>query len=164
MKIINCKITFWQCMLSLLWPNFIFVLAMYSTIYVLIYKIEWWFTLPFLLFFGIFLGLYPIYVFYIYYKHDKKVKLTINFDNERVFIVYKYNDCDTILIDIKDIIKVDSFHRYIIPLWYYELCVKDERKIIISSLLSNTSYLLCRLRVNTYDGMNLIPYEWKNNK
>lgn len=164
MKIKNCKITFWQCMLSLLWPIPTFVFGISSIIYVLICKIEWWFTLPFILFFWIFLCLYPIYVFCIYYKHDKKVKLTINFDDERMFIEYKSNDCNTIFIDVKDIIEVDSFHRYIIPLWYYELCVKDGERIIISSLLSNTSYLLCRLRVNTYDGMNLVPYEWRNNK
>lgn len=160
MKTRNCKITIWQCILSLLWSVPILLFGIYFIIYILAYKIEWWFVIPIILFFWIFLGIYPIYVFYIYYKHDKKVYMTINSSVERIFVEYKYVDDNIKVFEVTDIINVDSYHRFIIPLWYYEITINNGERILVSSLLSNTSYLFCKLKVNTFDGMNLIPFEW----
>lgn len=161
-----CQITKWSLIRSLFESFILFIVIMitYFTYTdrdcqsLLIFS-------PFILF-----SLYPMIIFIYYYKHDKNIRLEVTYDKkgdkEFLFINYIVNGEIQQTFYYNDIVCKYTYTNMNILESYYYIELRDQEPIIISSLLTNLS--------NVFDGVglksekvwaiNLIPYEWRNNK
>ena len=89
----------------------------------------------FALFWSIYVGFYPLVIYWNYYRHDKYVSLTIN-KRENV-IIYRNKD---VIKEIKegDIVRLEQYFSdtRMLSMDYYKIIVKDALPITVTCLLN----------------------------
>jgi hypothetical protein len=120
-----------------------------------------WIVILMLIIIWIGFGLYPLYVFIIYYRHDKKVHIKkVNNDND-TYVIYMYDNKIIQTVKLKDIIRIEQYRWSFIFINYYIVVINNQESIILSSLFSVSS-IFGKVKRVTIKDRQLIPYEWKN--
>jgi len=87
------------------------------------------------LFFTLYVGLYPLLIYWSYYQHDKDIMLTI--DREHNEVVYQ-NKTTIKQILMEDIVRLEQYYSLSknLKMQYYKLILKDGSQIVLTCLLN----------------------------
>ena len=87
------------------------------------------------LFFSLYVGLYPLLIYWSYYQHDKHITLTI--DGENSEIIYT-NKTVKKIIRMKEIVRLEQYYssKRMLKMQYYKIILKEDSPITITCLLN----------------------------
>ena len=91
----------------------------------------------FALFWSFYVGLYPLVIYWNYYRFDKNTTLTINKKDSEV--IYQ-NGTFVRKIKMENIIRLEQYYTcsIMIKVQYYKIIIENEPPIVVTSLLNST--------------------------
>ena len=89
------------------------------------------------LFWSFYVDLYPLVIYWNYYRFDKNTTLTINKKDSEV--IYKNGDLER-KIKMENIIRLEQYYTCskMIKVQYYKIIIENESPIVVTSLLNST--------------------------
>jgi len=90
----------------------------------------------FALFWSFYAGLYPLVIYWNYYRYDKNTTLTINKKDSEV--IYQ-NGTLVRKIKMEDIIRLEQYYgcARLLKVQYYKIIIENESPIVVTSLLNS---------------------------